>query len=245
MCWIWINICCCARHMLTHLSFSFVKVSFSPWRNVCKSHRRETAEQHCSRDSERPLEDTPVNTLQDILHFFCLFATICLQRYIERCIIWAHVRYLYILNAPGSSAKQAMSPDSRAFSAKSSRSSSSFCCCHGSMPSQVLGAASPTKIVFSHEAVFCGILWWKISPSSLTVVLLQHFFVQQLGHDIIFHIHQEKDIWETDRAPGLTPNPWNLTLRYYTVHTLWCQPKKINRSPCFTLRIYLVTICYM
>lgn len=52
------------------------------------------------------------------------------------------------------------------------------------------------------------------------MVLLQHFFVQQLGHDIIFDIHQEQDVWETDTAPGLTPNPWNLTLAYYAVQAL-------------------------
>lgn len=95
---------------------------------------------------------------------FHLFATIRNQSCLERCLIWAHACYLYIRNAPGSSAKQAMSPDSRAFSAQSSRSSSCFCCCHGSMTSQVLGAASPTKIDFSHKAIICGILWWKISP---------------------------------------------------------------------------------
>lgn len=98
-----------------------------------------------------------------------------------------------------------------------------------------------TKTVFSHEAVFCVILWQQWSPSFLTVVLLQHFFVQQLGHHIIFHIHQEKDIGETDRAPGLTSKPWPLTFTYYTVHTLWCQPKKLNRGDSgihFYLRIY-------
>lgn len=64
---------------------------------------------------------------------------------------------------------------------------------------------------------YCG---KRMSPSSLTVVLLQHFFVQQLGHDIIFDIHQEQDVRETDTAPGLTPNPWNLTLAYDAVETL-------------------------
>lgn len=155
------------------------------------------------------------------------------------CIFWGHVCYLYILNAPGSSAKHTMSPDSRASSAKSSSSSSSFCCCHGSMPSQVLGAVPPTKTVFSHEAVVCVILWQQQSPSFLTVVLLQHFFVQQLGHHIIFHIHQEKDVWEIDRAPGLTSKPWPSTLTYYTVHTLWCQPKKLNRGDS-CMQFYLI-----
>lgn len=80
------------------------------------------------------------------------------QRRIERCVIWARVCHLYIRKAPGSSAKPAMLPDSRASSAKSSRSSSSFCCCHGSMPSQMLEAAPHTEIDFSHEP---GLLLWS------------------------------------------------------------------------------------
>lgn len=54
--------------------------------------------------------------------------------------------YLYILNAPGSSARRSMSPDSIASLARSSSSCSSSCCCHGSMVSQILGAVvSPKK----------------------------------------------------------------------------------------------------
>lgn len=97
---------------------------------------------------------------------------------------------------------------------------------------------SPTKTFFSHEAVICVILWHQRSPSFLTVVLLQHFFVQQLGHHIKFHIHQEEDVWKIDRAPGLTSKPWPLTLTYYTVDTLWCQPKKSNRGDSF-MHFYL------
>jgi len=56
-----------------------------------------------------------------------------------------HVFYLYSLNAPGSSAKQSMSPDSKASSARPSSSSTSLCRCHGSKVSQTCGAVESTK----------------------------------------------------------------------------------------------------
>lgn len=102
------------------------------------------ADQHCSLDSEWPLEDAPMHTLQLIHLFKCVFCIKMVDEHKKGAgILWGHVCYLYILNAPGSSAKHTMSPDSRASSAKSSSSSSSFCCCHGSMPSQVFGAVPP------------------------------------------------------------------------------------------------------
>lgn len=69
-----------------------------------------------------------------------------------------HVRYLYILNAPGSSAKRSMSPNSKASSAKSSSPSSSMCRCHGNMFSQLVRAVVSQK-TFSYETVLAVMAW--------------------------------------------------------------------------------------
>lgn len=44
-----------------------------------------------------------------------------------------------------------------------------------------------------YEIALCYIVS-TIQKLFLTVVLLEHFCVEQLGHHIIFHIHQEKDV---------------------------------------------------
>lgn len=240
-------ICGCVGHMLTHLSFSLVKLSFSCWRNVCKSHRREMADQHCSLESEWPLKDAPMHTLQ-LMHLFKFVSKWVMNIKNEHvssggtcvtCIFW--MLPAAQPNIPCHQTPEHPLPNLPVLPPP-------FPVAMAACPPRCSELPPPrhTKTVFSHEAVVCVILRQQQSPSFLTVVLLQHFFVQQLGHHIIFHIHQEKDIWEIDRAPGLTSKPWPSTLTYrcvqvHTVHTLWCQPKKLNRGDScrnFYFRIY-------
>ena len=46
----------------------------------------------------------------------------------------------------------------------------------------------------------------------LTVVLLEHLCVKQVGHNIVLHFQQEEDVWQGDTAPGLTFDPEALAL---------------------------------
>lgn len=46
----------------------------------------------------------------------------------------------------------------------------------------------------------------------LTVVLLKHLCIKQVGYDIIFHFHQEQDVGQGDTAPGLTFDLYDLAL---------------------------------
>ena len=121
--------------------------------------------------------------------------------------------YLYILNAPGSSARQSMSLNSRASLARSSSSCSSSCCCHGSMVSQILGAVVSPPPKNDVNDLWCCAFYSCFDDGSgklfLTVVLLEHFCKEQVGHHIVLHLHQQEDVWQGDTAPGLTSNLWD------------------------------------
>lgn len=61
------NFFVCVSIVFSYLSPRTISVSFSCWRNVCKSNRRETVDQDCILGSEQPLTDAPKHALYRII----------------------------------------------------------------------------------------------------------------------------------------------------------------------------------